>query len=258
MTKRKAALLASCALALWVARAGHTTTLRPMSLAEMTDQAELIFTGSVVRSEVVLSRDGTFPFTFVTLRVEEVLKGEAECDELTLRLDGGQLGQEAVFVDGMPELEEGGSYLLFVSGNGRLASPIVGWRQGMLRFELEGSDLKLVDGHGRPVRGIANGSWLLGAPKSQPQDPDAPRAVLLSQEGVVITPIGDLSAGAQKKAGVVSAETAIDDLRSFIHNRSQEKSFVHPQPVRSVDPADVPDSMRFRAVAVRKSPHRAQ
>lgn len=254
MTKRKAAILASTVLLPWIAYAGHATTLRPMSLEEITDQAELIFTGGVVHSEVVLTKDGTFPFTFVTFHVDDVLKGEVEGDELTLRLDGGQLGQEAVFVDGMPEFEEGGTYLLFVRENGRLASPVVGWRQGQLRFELEGSGYKLVDSADRPVRGIAGGRWLLGAAESRTDRPAPPQARVLSQEGVEITPVDDARTGAPAKASAVSAEKVVDQLRSFIRGRSHEKSFVPARLVRSADPADVPDSMRFRAVAVRKAP----
>jgi hypothetical protein len=225
------------------------TTLLPMDLEDLADQAGLIFTGTAVHSEVVLSKDGKFPFTFVTFQVEEALKGAVRNGELTLRFHGGVLGDEAVVVAGMPELTVGQKYLLFVRGNGTSAFPVVGWRQGQFRFTREpGSNRTLlVDSEERAVQGIEQGKWARGArpaAESPRVDETEPPAVLLDVEGVTASPepIGWRRTPDTGPARAADAGQVVAELKAFLRSRSGRKSFAPGRLVESARVEEVPES----------------
>lgn len=250
MNRWTAQLLLALALGLagsW--QGAGATTLPPMDLEDLADQAGLIFTGTAVHSEVVLSKDGKFPFTFVTFRVEETLKGAVRNGELTLRLHGGVVGDEAIVVAGMPELAVGEKYLLFVRGNGTSAFPIVGWRQGRFRFTREpGSNRTLlVDSEERPVQGIAQGKWarddrpVIEAGRGEARQPPA---VLLEVEGVTASPepIGWTRTPAAGRARAADAGQVLAELKEFLRGRSGRKSFAPGRLVESARLDEVPES----------------
>ncbi|HYO16494.1 MAG TPA: hypothetical protein VE685_25130 [Thermoanaerobaculia bacterium] len=248
MNRWTSKLLLGLVLGLAVSWQGSgATTLPPMDLEDLADQAGLIFTGTAVHSEVVLSKDGKFPFTFVTFQVEETLKGAVRNGELTLRFHGGVVGDEAVVVAGMPELTVGQKYLLFVRGNGTSAFPVVGWRQGQFRFTQEpGSNRTLlVDSEERAVQGIEHVKW---ARDSQPVaesrrvDETEPPAVLLEVEGVTASPE---PIGWRRTPGPAQAADAgqvVAELKVFLRSRSGRKSFAPGRLVESARVEEVPES----------------
>ncbi len=227
----------------------EATTLLPMTAEALADQADLIFTGTAVRSEVVLSKDGTFPFTYVTFSVDEALKGSTGGD-LTLRFLGGSTGREQVVAEGMPRFKVGERYLLFVTGDSRAASPVVGWGEGQLRFARESRSGRkiLVDYRGVPIHGLKQGKWLAGSPSGQNAGIE-----LLDEEGVTI--LSDVSepGGPLAKAGAsraAPAEQVLGSLRSLLRNRATLKSFKPGRVVESARPEDVPASLNLRDVAI--------
>jgi hypothetical protein len=237
----------------------HSTSVLPMSLGQLIDQAQLVFSGEAVHREVVLSQDGSFPFTFVTFRVHEVLKGRYGDGEITLRLDGGETGREKVVVDGMPEFAVGDSYVLFLYGNGSVGCPVLGWWQGQLRFAREprsGRNL-LLDYRGVPIVGIAGGEWVRDLPEAA--DPAAPGAekrgaALIEQDGVEISAWPPAGRDALKRRGTQApeAESVIAALRLQIAQRSRLKSFVVPRPVETALPSEVPLRMSGDIVSPRR------
>lgn len=213
------------------------TTIVPTGLDGLVDRAELIFAGTVVHSEVVVSGDRKFPFTFITFQVEDLLKGATD-RQLTLRLPGGTWQGETVHVEGSPEFILGETYLLFVDGNGTAKFPVVGWTQGQLRFArdpLSGQRI-LVDAQDRQVLGIQGGQWSK-APDS------AATATVLSTEGVRIEPV-ETSLG---RAAALPADGVITSLRALIQSRGATSSFVPGRRVESARAIDVPFSFLFQA-----------
>ena len=100
------------AIAVWVLAFGVPTsvasgtqaaTLRDMTLSEVAAEAEVIAIVTVAAVEQTWDAEAGWPFTHVTLSDIEVLKGEVDGGNLTLRLLGGlKPGGLAVAVPGMP------------------------------------------------------------------------------------------------------------------------------------------------------------
>lgn len=229
-------------LALLPAAPATGTTVVRLELDQLVDQAEGIFTGQAVHSEVVPSRDGDSLFTFVTFEVESALKGVFPGRHLTLRLHGGELEGLGVRVHGMPQFEVGETYLVFVHGNGFSASPVLGWIQGLFRVTREARSGKpvLVDGRGAPVLGIAGGRLERGRP--QDLDPDADPdagAVLLSTESVEVQPRPRAAEKAPDQ--IPSAAQILGDLQAYIRARSGRDTFAPGRRIESAHPLDVPD-----------------
>lgn len=222
----------------------RATTLQPLTLEEMADTSVLIFTGSMAHSEVVLSRDGLFPFTFVTFTVDNLFKGSVQNNELTLRFHGGKTSTGEVVVEGAPEFEKGERYLLFVRDNGVSGFPVTGWSQGQYRFERHpksGREI-LVDEEGWALLGIGKGQWLRAALPSS--DDRGPAAVLLSEEGVKIsesTP--DAPKLLTAASETVDPSRVLSDLRSFLLTRPGKKSFAPGRLVESARTDEVPEKV---------------
>jgi hypothetical protein len=123
-----AALCFPCAL--------EATTLRALTEDEQIAKAETIFRGRAegVESALEVSGQGRRIFTTVRFTPLAVYKGEAG-GVVSLRFLGGRVGDLEMKVGGMPQFEVGGEYVLFVSGNGNLACPVVGWRDGSLSVD---------------------------------------------------------------------------------------------------------------------------
>lgn len=252
---RSRIVLGALVLGCILAAAASATTILPVDATDAVDRAELIFRGEVVAIETVTSRDGSFPFTFVTFAVHDALKGAAAGKELTLRFHGGDLAatQETVEVVGMPSFERGDEVVLFVDGNGRLACPLVGWWQGKLdvvRHPRTGEPM-LVDHRGAPIESVDESGWsyadLRYDAEAEALVAREPGAELLWQDGVEIVDDSPI----ERAAGdaIVAADAVLDALRQLIDRRALQKSAVAAAPVQSASPADVPDTVEFRAVA---------
>jgi len=244
----------ACALALMVSATAHATVLRPMSAADLTDQAELIFTGIAVERQVATSRDGRYPFTFVTFEVESILKGEVAGDRLTLRFEGGELGEEYIEVIGMPEFEHGGEYLLFVADNGHAISPVVGWGQG--KFELvehpsRPGEKILIDRHGNAIEGVGDGAFLRTPVERDGGSVRRAAAVptgveVLEEVGVVIS---DPMAPDFAKVGteLAPANFVLQGIQRLVVNRIRAEGFRPGRRVRSLTVDDVPERFSYES-----------
>lgn len=242
----------ACALLLLCANA-RATTLRPVDASDLIDQAELIFTGVAVDRQVATSKDGRYPYTFVTFAVDDVLKGHLEGEELTLRFEGGEIGEELVEVLGMPEFERNGNYLLFVADNGHAISPVVGWGQGtfeLLEHPSRSGAKVVVDRNGMVVEGVVGGLFLRTRAeregRSVRRSTEAPTGVVvLEEDGVTIT---DPLAPNLAKADVelMPADLVLQSLRATLAKRMRSKSFRPGVLVRSLTIDDVPDQFTLR------------
>lgn len=132
-------VLLLCLLAAGTARA---TSVVPPRFDELVAEAELIVRATPIARETrrETAPDGTAILrTYVTLAVERTLKGPA-AERLTLAFLGGELGDEAMTVRGVPRLEPGATDYVFIAGNGRVFCPLVGLGHGRFRVLRDGAN----------------------------------------------------------------------------------------------------------------------
>ncbi len=108
-----AALVVAASLAL--SSPASATTTRPVTLAELTRSSDDVVVGTVRRSS---SRwDGGFIVTDHEVEVVTALKGRlGPRMTIVVRVAGGVVGRIAQSIPGAPSLEDGRTYMLFLSG----------------------------------------------------------------------------------------------------------------------------------------------
>lgn len=106
------------------------TTILGMNIDEVAQGAEVIFEGKVVEHNV-RENDAGMIVTYVTFRIEELIKGEYDEHLLELKFTGGRLGGQIMEVSGLriPSPNEEGIYFV-ESVNRNLVNPLLGWSQG--------------------------------------------------------------------------------------------------------------------------------
>jgi hypothetical protein len=116
------------------------TTLDPVTLRRLVQEAELIVEGVVTAveyrmSDVLTADHVALPHTFVTFAVAQIVKGRIMAGRsLTLRFQGGPDGAgNILMVPGVPLFDVGDRDILFVRGNGTRLCPLIGWKQGRFR-----------------------------------------------------------------------------------------------------------------------------
>ena len=239
-------------LLLWTPESQATTILK-QSLGQLVDEAPLIFVGSAIDQQVELPEAHTSPVTFVTFRVEEVIKGATEDSKLTLAFEGGEWNDEVFEVVGMPSFETGRRYLLFLRSNGAAGGcPTAGWWQGKLDLvphPLAGNEI-LVDHRGQPVEGIAGDSWRKVEVRIDEggllQSPVASGIAVEEEDGLTITGLPDADANTEAEeslAAVAGARQVLSSLRGLVHQRRQLPTFRSGETLASVDP----ETLGFRS-----------
>jgi len=110
--KKRFPVMVAAALLVHVTTASPVSVL-PISEEELARRAEIIAVGEV--EDVVSSFDEGHKtiYTFVKLRVTELIKGETDDGYVILRQMGGTVGKETVLVPGAPEYEIGDEVLVF-------------------------------------------------------------------------------------------------------------------------------------------------
>lgn len=148
-----------CALGLLGARPIPATTVVRLDVDELVARSALVVAGEVVETHAAWNETRTLIETHVTLRVDEVLKGEHAGPELTLKFAGGALGDRAFEVATMVYPKAGERGVFFVEDpEAPLIHPLVGWSQGHFLFARDAAGVEHVlteDGH--PVRALARG-----------------------------------------------------------------------------------------------------
>jgi len=129
--------------------------------------AEFVFQGAVVNVQRRFAQkentgDIGVPYTFVTYRVERVLKGNYAQPLATLRFRGGpaEAAGQFMIVEGYPLFDVGDQDLLLVKGNNTFSCPLVGCSEGRFR-SINGL---VVDELGRKILIHSDGSLTKGTP----------------------------------------------------------------------------------------------
>jgi hypothetical protein len=149
-------------VALFIAGTGfgtaRATTVMPPTFEEMTDRAEVIFVGTVIRSRSEWREVGNQRaiFTMVEFAKLETLKGDSR-DTITLQFLGGSVGDATLEVGGVPKFRVGDRELLFVQKNGVQVCPIVGMHHGKfgVRKDQKSGREALVRHNGKELRDVA-------------------------------------------------------------------------------------------------------
>ncbi|HEY0371630.1 MAG TPA: hypothetical protein VGD79_06490 [Thermoanaerobaculia bacterium] len=215
----------------------EATTVVSMDVAELSDQAELVFTGTAVQTRVVRAQDGD-PYTFVTFTVRDVLKGWTMDKQIALRFAGGETADGVTSLEGMPQFEQGETYLLFVHGNGELLCPVLGWWQGQYRFSRQAGSGKqlLLDSNGVALSGVEKGRFQRmerGARHAEAE------MTVLSEEGVHVE-VADRTPRVSVTAEAADATQVVEQLRSFIAGRASAATFRPGKRVASARPEGLP------------------
>ncbi|MBK8974635.1 MAG: hypothetical protein IPM29_01790 [Planctomycetes bacterium] len=162
----------------------------PLAVSDLVAQADLVVVASVVARDCRWNEERTTIRTFVTLGDVDVRKGEVE-GPIVLRFDGGSVGDDHIVVPCMPRLAVGSRYLLFVAGNGRHVSPIVGFDQGCFAIR----DDRLVDAAGRELIGVQDDRLVVAARKhTGPVLPPSSGPAVASVDHTVVPAAPDVEA----------------------------------------------------------------
>jgi hypothetical protein len=127
------------------------------SLRSLCDRSKNVVLGTVINTKARYGEEGRV-FTYITLRVEDKLKGN--CGKtIEFRVPGGEIQEDKLLVKvtHMPEFKLGYRGVVFLSANKRLWTPVVDGQQGFLRFYSKGPrTIAMADGFGRLIRGISD------------------------------------------------------------------------------------------------------
>jgi hypothetical protein len=110
------------------------TTLERMSVAKMTQAAQLVVRVQCVANSTAW--DSGEIWTFTSFTVEDSWKGapSGAAQQLTVRLLGGSAGNLSSTVSGVPRFRPGEEVILFLQSTARGDYSIVSWVQGTFRI----------------------------------------------------------------------------------------------------------------------------
>jgi len=96
--------------------------------------AELIIHGSVLSAETRVSPISGKPFTYFTIRIDEIIKGDYPFETIEIGYMGGTIGEMTLEVSDMrmPRVDERGIYFIETLGAQQI-HPLIGWQQGHYR-----------------------------------------------------------------------------------------------------------------------------
>ena len=132
----------------------EATTILGMNIDEVAQGAELIFEGKVVEHNVRENTTGMI-VTYVTFRIEELIKGQYEEPLLELKFTGGSLGGQIMEISGLriPSPNEEGIYFV-ESVNRSLVNPLLGWSQGHYLIYEQNGERRVSTINDRPVTDV--------------------------------------------------------------------------------------------------------
>jgi hypothetical protein len=119
--------------------ASEATMVKKLNFNQIIDRADVILSGRVISvvHSTVEENGRQVPYTFVTVTVNDVVKGKVNNNSYTFKLLGGPVPGKniALGVSSMPVFCVDQEVFLFLKDNEALHSPIVGFFQG--RFNIQ-------------------------------------------------------------------------------------------------------------------------
>lgn len=251
-------------------------------IRKMSGEANLVFRGTVIevdyRGSQAKGRQRSLPHTFVTFEVEDVLHGNLNRRQFTLRFLGGKTEKgEIMMTSTLPKFDVGDQDLVFVKGNGVSECPLVDCSKGRFRilnglmYTEEGQQI-LQDAKGSIVAGkteefAALNSFHIGKQQfSRRHNRDR------SKDGDGEVTMSDLSGSYHMEAGhftglvranvTQALQKAPKNMREVAQNLDKNKHFYAvqtkpvslPEPIHEVDPAsEMSEEERAEVKAMDKS-----
>lgn len=154
--KRRQLLTFLMALLILVPATSSASSVIQVTFNDLVLSSELIFEGRVVDKRAEMSAGGTI-HTYVTFRIQDVIKGSHSDSQIVLRYQGGTVGALTLEVSDLvvPGIGETGIY--FVESTTRpLVHPLYGWDQGHFVVMTAGTDRteRVFSRNLKPVAGI--------------------------------------------------------------------------------------------------------
>lgn len=113
-----AALLTAALLSSLAAPTARATSVQHFGTAQLTELSDTIVRGTVVKVEARLHPEHQFIYTYVTVRVDEPLKGLATSgQEIVLQELGGRVDRTIHHVPGVPDYREGEQVVSFLENH---------------------------------------------------------------------------------------------------------------------------------------------
>lgn len=142
----------------------------PLSVESLTQRAELILHGTVVRKGCLKDPEGRI-YTKIEFKVSEVWRGTLSTNTFVIVHAGGTVGDERMVVDGEAGYEVGEELVLFLRRNQRGEGVSIGLAQGKFNVWQDGSTGEQFAHnlfHGRPKGKETPGQTALRATAGKP------------------------------------------------------------------------------------------
>ncbi len=133
----------------------HAASVRQISLDEMIQQCQLVFEGKVLSLE---TKDSNIKhiYTYVTFKVQDIIKGKYPDSIITLSFLGGTAGGITLAISDMkvPQVGEHGIYFVESLENSQV-NPLYGWSQGHFLVQPDNNGTnRVMTSNEEPVTGI--------------------------------------------------------------------------------------------------------
>lgn len=127
----------------------QATVLQELSFEELVSESQLVFLGTVLRSETEI--ENGLVHTRVWFSVDDLIRGEAPEDNFSLRFVGGKSGDMQVEVAGQNIPVPGEHAVWFVRDvYDAMVNPLTGWHQGSFPVETQDDGTRVLDLSARP------------------------------------------------------------------------------------------------------------
>ncbi len=157
-------------LGTWVFSA-HATRIRRLTLTQTRDKADTVLLGTVNTATTRAGAGGKMVWTDYDIMVEETLLGAPGLvagTGVTVSFAGGRHGALDVGILGVPQLETGQRYILFLLAKDHYPAATVGWGQGIFKMvEMHtGAERRtvLISHDRQPLELEASGALFRGSP----------------------------------------------------------------------------------------------
>lgn len=129
------------------------TRVQRLSLTAIRDSASGVFVIEVLGSSMRVG-DARMVWTDYRVRIVDVLRGGAlnTGDVIKLPFAGGEAEGLSVGIEGVPRLQTGARYVVFLDPVAKRPVPAIGWGQGLFRIESDGGDERLTSVDGESLR----------------------------------------------------------------------------------------------------------